>query len=47
MRHGVPLKTIGDVLGHQAPTSTTIYLRLAMEDLRTVALEIPVTLEAQ
>ena len=46
MRHGVPLKTIGDVLGHQAPTSTTVYLRLAMEDLRTVALDIPMIPEA-
>ena len=46
IRQGVPLKTIGDVLGHQAPTSTTVYLRLAMEDLRTVALEVPFTLEA-
>lgn len=41
MRHGVPLKTIGDILGHQAPKSTAVYLRLAMEDLRTVALDIP------
>jgi len=46
LRHGVPLKTIGDVLGHQAPTSTTVYLRLAMEDLRTVALDIPLRPEA-
>jgi integrase len=46
LRHGVPLTTIGDVLGHQAPTSTTVYLRLALEDLRPVALDIPAISEA-
>jgi integrase len=46
MRRGVPLQTIGDVLGHQAPKSTTVYLRLAMDDLRTVALDIPLSMEA-
>jgi hypothetical protein len=34
------------VLGHQAPTSTTVYLRLALEDLRPVALDIPAISEA-
>ncbi len=41
LRQGVPLKTIGDVLGHRSPESTTVYLRLATEDLRTVALPVP------
>ena len=42
LRQGVPLKTIGDLLGHRSPESTTTYLRLATEDLRTVALPLPV-----
>jgi len=41
LRQGLPLKTIGDLLGHQSPESTTVYLRLASEDLRTVALPVP------
>jgi len=41
LRQGVPLKTIGDVLGHKSPESTTAYLRLATEDLRMVALPVP------
>jgi integrase/recombinase XerD len=41
LRQGVPLKTIGDVLGHRSPESTAVYLRLATEDLRTVALPVP------
>ena len=42
LRQGVSLKTIGDLLGHRSPESTTAYLRLASEDLRTVALPLPV-----
>ena len=41
LRQGVPLKTIGDVLGHRSPESTAVYLRLSTEDLRTVALPVP------
>ena len=41
LRQGVPLKTIGDVLGHRSPESTAVYLRLATDDLRTVALPVP------
>jgi site-specific recombinase XerD len=41
LRQGTPLKTIGDLLGHRSPESTTTYLRLATEDLRTVALPLP------
>ncbi len=46
LRQGVPLKTIGDVLGHRSPESTTAYLRLATEDLRTVALPVPTPMAA-
>jgi integrase/recombinase XerD len=38
---GVPLKVIGDVLGHRATRSTMSYLKLDLESLRMVALEIP------
>jgi integrase/recombinase XerD len=41
LRADVPIKQIGDILGHRSATSTMIYLKLATEDLRTVALEIP------
>ena len=41
LRQGTPLKTIGDLLGHRSPESTTGYLRLATEDLRAVALPLP------
>lgn len=41
LRGGVPLKVIGDVLGHRSERSTAAYLKLAMEDLRSVALDLP------
>jgi site-specific recombinase XerD len=41
LRGGVPLKVIGDVLGHRSERSTATYLRLATEDLRRVALPVP------
>lgn len=41
MRGGVPLKVIGDVLGHRSERSTWAYLKLATEDLRAVALDLP------
>ncbi len=41
IRASVPLKEIGDVLGHRASDSTLVYLKLATEDLRAIALEIP------
>jgi integrase len=41
-RASVPLKEIGDLLGHRSTESTLVYLKLATEDLRAVALEIPV-----
>ena len=44
LRQGTPLKTIGDLLGHRNAESTCVYLRLAIEDLRDVALPLPVAL---
>jgi len=41
LRRGVTIKEIGDVLGHRSTESTAAYLRLAMDDLRTVALTMP------
>lgn len=41
LRQGVSLKAIGDVLGHRSLESTCLYLRLATEDLREVALDLP------
>jgi site-specific recombinase XerD len=41
LREGVSLKAIGDVLGHRTVESTCLYLRLATEDLRDVALSLP------
>ena len=41
LRKGTPLKTIGDILGHRTAESTSMYLRLAIGDLREVTLEIP------
>jgi site-specific recombinase XerD len=41
LRAAVPLKEIGDLLGHRSADSTLIYLKLATEDLRAVAMEIP------
>lgn len=41
LRSGISLKTIGDLLGHRTLESTCVYLRLAVEDLREVALGLP------
>jgi site-specific recombinase XerD len=41
LRLGTPLKTIGDVLGHRSVESTSVYLRLHVDDLRDVALSLP------
>jgi len=41
LRQGVSLKTIGDVLGHRSAEATCVYVRLAVEDLRDVALPVP------
>ncbi|MEW5884848.1 MAG: site-specific integrase [Armatimonadota bacterium] len=41
LREGSSLKMIGDLLGHRSPDSTSVYLRLQIEDLRDVALPLP------
>jgi site-specific recombinase XerD len=41
LRSGVPLKVIGDVLGHTTAQATAEYLKLATEDLRPIGLELP------
>jgi integrase len=41
LRAAVPLKIIGDLLGHKSAKSTAVYLKLATEDLRAVGLDIP------
>jgi integrase/recombinase XerD len=41
LRQGVSIKTIGDALGHRDVESTSIYLRLDVDDLREVALPAP------
>jgi site-specific recombinase XerD len=41
LRQGTSLKVIGDLLGHRSAESTCMYLRLAVEDLREVALNLP------
>jgi site-specific recombinase XerD len=46
LRAAVPLKEIGDVLGHRSAASTAAYLKLATEDLRSVALEVPAEVKA-
>jgi site-specific recombinase XerD len=45
--HGLPLKTIGDLLGHRSPESTAVYIRLVTEDLREVPLHVPDFVERQ
>jgi len=42
LRQRVSLKAIGDILGHRSAAQTRIYLKLATDDLRDVALEVPV-----
>jgi len=41
LRASTPRKIIGDVLGHRSPESTAPYLKLATEDLRAVAIDLP------
>jgi integrase/recombinase XerD len=47
LRQGQSLKTIGDLLGHRSPESTAVYIRLATDDLREVALPMPTPTERQ
>ncbi|HLJ13986.1 MAG TPA: hypothetical protein VKV15_05775 [Bryobacteraceae bacterium] len=37
----MPLKTIGDLMGHRTLESTCVYLRLATDNLRDVPLNLP------
>jgi len=41
LRASVPQKVIGDLLGHRSTESTVPYLKLATEDLRAIALDVP------
>ena len=41
LRASVPQKVIGDMLGHRSMESTAPYLKLATEDLRAIALDVP------
>jgi len=41
LRASVPQKVIGDLLGHRSVASTAPYLKLATEDLRAIALDVP------
>lgn len=41
LRASTPRKIIGDVLGHRSPESTAPYLKLATEDLRSIAINLP------
>jgi integrase len=41
LRASVSRKVIGDLLGHRTDEATLPYLKLATEDLRAIALEIP------
>ena len=41
LRASVPQKVIGDLLGHRSAEATAPYLKLATEDLRVIALDVP------
>ncbi|MEJ2084026.1 MAG: tyrosine-type recombinase/integrase, partial [Acidobacteriota bacterium] len=47
LRQGISVKAIGDLLGHRNAESTSVYLRMAVEDLREVALELPSSTDAE
>lgn len=47
LRSGATVKAIGEILGHRSIESTSIYLRLHVEDLRSVALSVPGFAEVQ
>jgi site-specific recombinase XerD len=38
---GAPQKVVGDILGHRSPTSTSVYIRVAVRRLSTLALPVP------
>ena len=41
LEHGVPLKIIGDILGHQDSLTTSRYVRSALKGLRRIAPPVP------
>lgn len=41
LRASTPRKIIGDVLGHRSLEATAPYLKLATEDLRAIAIDLP------
>jgi site-specific recombinase XerD len=41
LTQGVGIKAIGDLLGHHCIESTSVYLRLDIDMLQGVALEVP------
>jgi site-specific recombinase XerD len=41
VQRGFALHTVGALLGHQHPDSTLPYTKLALDDLRSVALDVP------
>jgi integrase/recombinase XerD len=47
LRRGISLKTIGDLLGHTSAESTCVYLRVNVDDLREVALPLPIGLNRE
>jgi integrase/recombinase XerD len=38
---GANVKVVGDILGHRSSSSTSVYVRVALERLRAVALPVP------
>lgn len=38
---GAPPKTVGDILGHRDPRSTSVYVRVAIRRLRALSLPVP------
>ena len=38
---GASLKSVGDILGHRTPASTSVYIRVATDRLREMALPVP------
>ncbi len=38
---GTNMKVLGDILGHRHPTSTSVYVRVALKRLRQVGLSVP------
>ena len=38
---GAAQKVVGDILGHRSPASTSVYVRVALRRLRTMALPVP------